>query len=91
MSHQPVDAQIVEAHAVDDSARLRDAEQSRARIAGLRPGRDRAHFDEAEAERGERIDVLAVLVQPGGQTDWIGKFEPHRLHRRSGDLCAWEN
>jgi hypothetical protein len=28
----------------------------------------------AEAERGQAVDALAVLVEPGGQADAVGKF-----------------
>ena len=53
------------------------AEQARLGVAGLRARRDGADFDEAEAERGQRVDVVAVLVQPGGQADRVGEGQSH--------------
>src|SRR5947199_266388 len=42
-------AVVVEAHAIDQRAIARQAEQARLGISGLRFGRDRADLDEAEA------------------------------------------
>ncbi len=78
---QLVDAGIVEAHAVDDALRLRDAEQARARVAVLRQRRDGADFEEAEAEPGQAVDVVAVLVEPGGEADRIREPEAHGVDR----------
>ena len=61
--------------------RLRQAEHARLRVAGLRARRHRADLDEAEAERGQRVDVFAVLVEPGGQADGVGKVKPHHRDR----------
>ena len=56
------------------ASRLGQAEQARLRIAGLRARRDRAAFDEAEAERREAVDVRGVLVEAGGEADAIGEL-----------------
>ncbi len=59
----------------------RQAEHARFGIAGLRARRDGADLDEAETERGERVDVGAVLVQSGRQADRIGEGQSHHLAR----------
>ena len=46
---------------------------------GLR--RDGADFEEAETEPRQAVDVVAVLVQPGGEADRIRELETHRLDR----------
>ena len=76
-----IDAAVVEAHAVDDRPGLGDAEQPRLRVARLRARRDGADLEETETERGQRVDMVAVLVQPRGQPDRIGELEPHATHR----------
>ena len=60
--------------------RARQAEQARARVAGLRPRRHGADLEEAEAQAGERIDVRCVLVQARSKTYGIGELEPHGQH-----------
>jgi len=67
--HQPVDAVVVEAHAIDDGARLLDAEEARPGIAGLRSRRDRSDLYETETERCKRIDVARILVEAGREPD----------------------
>src|SRR5204862_7937287 len=76
-----VGADVVEAEAVDDRFALRNAEQARARIARLRAGRDGADFDEAETERGHRVDVLGILVEARGEADRIRELETHGAYR----------
>ena len=69
-------------------------EQPRERIAGLRERRDRAHFDEAEAEREHLLGDFGILVEARGKSDRIGKAQPRdpRLERRrrwrSGRECG---
>jgi hypothetical protein len=46
-------------------------------IAGLGPGRHRAHLDEAEAEVAQGVDGLAVLVQASGQAHRVGEVQAH--------------
>ena len=81
---QGVDTGVVEAHPVDDGLRLGDAEQTRFRVACLRSRCDRADFEETEAQSGQGVDVVAVLVQPGGESDRIGKVDAHHFHRAGG-------
>ena len=61
--------------------RLGQAEHARLRIAGLRQRRHRADLDEAEAHRAEGVDAAAVLVEPRGQADAVGKREAGDRHR----------
>src|SRR6185369_2474157 len=82
---QFVDAGVVETRAVDDALRFRNAEQARLRVAVLGARRDRADFEETEAEPGQAVDVVAVLVQAGGEADRIGELEAHDLDRAGGD------
>ena len=82
VAHQRVDAGVVEAEPVDDRLVVLQAEHPRLRVARLRPRRGGAHFDEAEAERAERVEVVGVLVQPRGQADRVGKAQPERFHRQ---------
>ena len=83
VGEKAIEAVVVEAEAVDQRLRLREPEQPRARIAGLRPRRHRTAFDESEAERGETVDVRGVLVEACREADPVGKLDAHRLHRRS--------
>jgi hypothetical protein len=73
VAHQHFDAFVVEAEAIDHRAMLRQAEHARLRITRLRLRRDRADLDEAESQRQQRIDMGAVLVEPGGEADRFGK------------------
>jgi hypothetical protein len=81
VADQRIDTLVVEAEAVDQRLRLGQPEHSRLWIARLRARRCRADLDETETERGERIDVRAVLVHPRGEADRIRELDPHRLHR----------
>src|SRR6185437_11131143 len=72
----------VETHPVDDRFVLRQAEHARFRIPGLRTRCDRADFDEAETQRTQRIDVFAVLVQPGSKPDRGREVDPECAHRQ---------
>src|SRR5579885_1996416 len=78
---QRIHALVVEAEPVDDRALLGQAEHARPRITRLRPRRNRADLDEAEAHAVEGFDALAVLVEPGGEADAIAEFQAHQLHR----------
>jgi len=82
--HQVVDAEIVEAHAVDDGLRRGQAKQTRLRVAWLRTRGDRADLDEAETECRQRLDVRAILVETGGQADGVGEVDAHDLYRLAG-------
>src|ERR1700690_2090069 len=58
-----IDAFVVEAHAVDEAMDRTQPEEARLRVAWLRSRRHGAEFDVAEAERPERIQIVAVLVK----------------------------
>jgi hypothetical protein len=47
----------------------------------LRARRDGADFEEAEAQLGQTVDMVAVLVQAGGQADRVGELEAHDVDR----------
>src|SRR3546814_15045581 len=72
------DLVVVEAQAVDDCLVARQPEHARLRVARLRLWRDRADLDEAEAQRQQRVDVGAVLVQPRGQADRVAEGHAER-------------
>ncbi len=71
--------------------RLRQPEQTRPGIARLRPRRDAAELDEAEAECGERVDVLGVLVEARREAHRVGEVEAHDAHRGARDPCLEKN
>ncbi len=79
---QKIHALVVEAHAVDQCLRRRQAKQPGFGIARLRAGRDGADFDKPEAASLPGSDAFAVLVQAGGQADRIGEIEAHNAPRR---------
>ena len=79
---QRIDTAVVETPAVDDGLVFRQPEQARLRVARLRTRRDGADLDEAETERAECVEVLAVLVQPGRKPDRVGKLDAERAHRQ---------
>ncbi|MNI50264.1 hypothetical protein D3C73_1049150 [compost metagenome] len=81
-SQQVIDAEVVEAHAIDDRLGFRQTEQARLRVARLRTWRDGADFDKTETQLGETIDGRAVLVQAGGQPHRIREVQAHDIHRR---------
>ena len=56
-----------------------NAEEARLRVAGLRFGRYRADFEEAEAERAQCVYVFAVFVESRGKTDRIGQGDAHEF------------
>ncbi len=88
ISDEGIDAAVIETHAIDDGAGLRQAEHAGHRIARLRARRHGAHFNKSEAERCQAIDVCAILIQPGGQADRIGEGDAHyraRIIRGLGD------
>jgi len=79
--NQMVDTLVVEAHPVDDRRGLLESEHARLRVARLRRRRDRAQFQMAEAELAERVDVVAVLVEPRSQSDPVRERQTHQLER----------
>ena len=72
-------AGVVEPHAVDERAVARQPEEPRARIARLRPGRDRPELDEAEPERRPALDGEAVLVEARAKADTVAESQAHEL------------
>ncbi len=56
---------------------MRQAEHARLGVARLRARRDGADLDEAEAQRGEAVDVGTVLVEARGQAYRIGEIDAH--------------
>jgi hypothetical protein len=80
-SHR-VGAAVVEAQPVDERSIVDQPEHPRLRVARLRPRRDGADLDEAEAEREQRVDAARVLVEAGGQADGRRELEPERVDPR---------
>ncbi len=78
---QVIDAEVVEAHAVDDRLGFRQTEQARLGVARLRARGDGADFDKAETQLGEAVDGRAVLVQTGGQAHRVREVQAHDIHR----------
>ena len=78
---QVIDAQVIEAEAIDDAFDLLDAEQAGFWIAGLWPRRNSADFDKAKAQRCQAINIGTILVQPCSKPHRIRKIQPHYLPR----------
>ncbi len=72
-------AAVVEAEAIDNGPVANEPEDARARIAGLRPGRQAADFGKSAAhgERGARHP--RVLVKAGGNADRVRELETPKL------------
>src|SRR5437879_7312535 len=68
-------AAIVEAQPINQRAIARQPKQARLWIAGLRLARNRADFNESEAERAQRIRRFTILVEARCQTNRIRKLE----------------
>src|SRR4051812_42085007 len=75
-------AGIVESHSVHDRLFRNRAEQPRWWIAGLRVPGHRAEFGKAKAQRFPGGHGGGLLVQAGGQTDWIRKSQPETFYRQ---------
>ena len=74
---------VVEAHPVDHGAVGGEPEQPRLRVAGLRLAGHGADLDVAEAQRGQAVDPLGVLVEAGGEAERVREGQPQRRHRGS--------
>ena len=74
---QMIDPLVVESHPVDDPLCRNNPEQARLIIAALGSGGHGTDFNKAKSHGPKGIDALAILVQPGRQTDRIGKIKPH--------------
>ena len=70
-----IDPFVVEAHAVDQRALLRNSEHARLRIPRLRPRCHRAQFDVAEAQCTQSIQVVAVLIEAGCQSQGMREVQ----------------
>ena len=80
----PIVAFVVEAEAVDHRSVFAQAEEPRTGVPGLGTRRQRADLDETEAKRKHRPGNLGVLVEPGGETERIGKGKPEGRDREAG-------
>src|SRR6185369_3237917 len=91
IAHERIDAAVVETETVDHSFVLGQSPHAWLRITRLRTRRRRADFDEAEAERCERVDVCPVLVEASGEADRIRKVDTDyvRWQRRRFDGEQW--
>ncbi|MNK96990.1 hypothetical protein D3C87_1173020 [compost metagenome] len=78
---QVIDAEVVEAHAIDDRLGFRQTEQARLRIARLRTRSDGADFDKTETQLRKAVDGRAILVQASRQTHRVRKVQAHDIHR----------
>ena len=73
-------ALVVEAQPVDDGTVAHQPENARTRISRLRQGRHRADLGETETEAQKRVRHIAVLVEPGGHAERIGKADAGDRH-----------
>ena len=74
-----IDAFVVDSHPVDKGLVLGQAEQPGTGIAVLRLGGQGTHLHEGEAEIGQFVVKLGVLIQSGGQSHWGRETEPEKL------------
>src|SRR5690606_37358704 len=77
LRHQMIDPLVVESHAVDDPLCRNNPEQTGLVIATLGFGGDGTDFYKAKPHGPKCIDALPVFIQPGCQSDRIGKIKPH--------------
>ena len=78
-------AVIIKTQPIDDRLVALEAKQTRSRVAGLGPRRDRSDLYETEAEPKQRVWDVRILVKAGGKTNGIRKIEPERT---DGKLVA---
>ena len=81
VSYYYINPIIVEAHPVDHRTVQGQAEEPRSRVAGLRLTGHRADLDVPEAERPERVDADAVLVEARREAEGVPEPQSHRLDR----------
>ncbi len=74
-------AAAVETIAVDDGPVLRQPEDPRARIAGLRKRGDGAKLDMTEPEPERPVRTGGVLVETGGEAERIAEGKPGNIYR----------
>jgi hypothetical protein len=74
------DPTIVEPKAVDNRPVRIKPKDAWSHVPELWLGRDGAGLDEAEAKPGQFLDRNGILVEPGGEADWIGEAQPESLN-----------
>ena len=79
-----VDAFVVESHAVHQCFAGRNSEHARLWIPALRPRRHGAEFDMAETHCAQCIEIIAVLVEAGCESERVGKLQSETPHREAG-------
>src|SRR5690606_37685940 len=90
LREQMVNTFVVKTHAIDNRLLFGYAKQARAGITRLRPGRHSSYFDKAETQAAKRIKIIAVFIQPCGQTDRIAEAQSHDFYRiRSHLRCKY--
>src|SRR5471032_3620244 len=85
-----IDAQVVKAHAIDDSLGFRQAEDPGFWVARLRAWRHGANFDKTETQLRKPVDGCAVLVEAGSQPDRVGEVESHHRYRHFCRCLAYQ-
>ena len=81
---QMIDPQVVEAHAIDNGLRFRQAKNPRLGITGLRARRHGADLHKPEPQLGESINRRPVLIQACGQPYRIRELKPHDANGQLG-------
>src|SRR5258706_15622634 len=66
---------VIKAKSIDQPSLLWQTKDPRFWISRLWLGCDRADFNKTKAESGPRRQGQAILIQAGGQADWIWKNE----------------
>ncbi|MNZ62690.1 hypothetical protein D3C78_808190 [compost metagenome] len=70
---------IIKPHSINKRLILRQPEQSRLLIAGLRLRSNRTHLGEAEANTGEAVCRYAILIETGSETDRMRELQSEQL------------
>src|SRR6202041_388046 len=78
---QVIDPLVIEPHAVDQRVAAWNSEHAGLWIAGLRTRRDGAELNVAESQRTEGIQIVAVLVEAGRQSQGMRKLQSKALKR----------
>ena len=86
--HEVINTVVIKAHAVDQTFGIDQAEDPWLIVARLRTRRHGTNFNGTKTHRPERINALAVLIQPGGQAQRVLKCEPHTGYRLCRHLLA---
>jgi hypothetical protein len=70
---------VIKAHAVDQTFGIDQTEDPWLIVARLRTRRHGTNFNGTKTHRPERINALAVFIQPGGQTQRVLKVSPMQV------------